>query len=349
MLPIQTERERLNRVLFYGAIFLLGYLAFQIIRPFIIPLAWAGIFALCVFPLFRKLEPRRGAVLSAVLSTLAVALLIILPTVLLAAALLNEGTQAVLALQRALEDVQNHERVMRAWAWAHEHLPLPAVDELKPRLMGVAASLTTLLAAQAGAILQNLSVFFFKSFVALFALFFFLRDSKQVGIAIRQLLPFDKDRQEELIAQTRELVFAATAITLIIAAAQGFAGGVIFAILGVKAPLFWGVIMGFCALIPVVGTTIVWIPTAIWLILSGDWVRGVILLVLGAAIIGMIDNILRPLLMSGRSTMNGLVIFISLLGGVFAFGFIGLVLGPVVAATVQSMLRVGSVSESPAK
>ena len=342
MMAAQTERERLNLIIFYGAILLLGYLAYKILQPFILPLAWAGVLALCAYPLFGKLEPRLGPARSATVSTIAVALLLILPTVLLAAALLKEAAQAVGVFQRAAEDVQNHEKLMQAWAWAQAHLPLPPVDQIKTRLIGFAAQLTTLLATQAGAILQNTSIFLFKLFVTLFALFFFLRDSKPLGVAVRQLLPFEKNRQEQLISLTRDLVFAGTTTTLAVAVAQGIAGGIGFAVLGLNAPVFWGVVMGFCALVPVFGTALIWVPAAGWLMISGDWIRGLILIAIGIGVVGMLDNVLRPALMSGRSSMNGLLIFISLLGGVAAFGFIGLVLGPVVAASVISILQTGT-------
>ena len=345
-MAVQTERERLNLVVFYGAILLLGYLAYRILDPFLLPLTWAGILALCVYPLFHQLEPRIGPTRSAAMLTLAVALLLILPTLLLMLALLNEAAQAIDALQAVSTDLENHAQLMAAWQWMQEHLPLPPLDQIKTRLLSMAAQFTALLAAQAGAILQNMSIFLFKLLVSLFALFFFLRDSKALGIAIRQILPFETRRKEQLISLTRDLVFASTTTTLMVALAQGIAGGIGFAVLDIQAPVFWGVMMGFCALVPVLGTALVWLPAAAWLILTGNWIRGVILIGIGVGIVGMLDNLLRPALMSGRSSMNGLLIFISLLGGVAAFGFIGLVLGPVVAALVMSLLQSGAAKES---
>jgi len=347
-MTLQTERERLNLVIFYGAIFLLGYLAFRILQPFIMPLAWAGVLSLCAYPLFSRIEPRLGPSRSAILSTAAVALLIILPTVLLAVALINEAAQAASLLQAAAADIDNHDKIIGAWKWMEDHLPLPPLDQIKTRLLGAAAQLTAWLATQAGVILQNTSIFLFKMFVTLLALFFFLRDSKQLGTAVRKLLPFEKERREQLISLTRDLVYASTTTMLAVAAAQGLAGGIAFAVLGINAPVFWGVVMGICALVPVFGTALVWLPAAAWLILSGSWIRGLILIAIGVGIVGMLDNLLRPALMSGRSSMNGLLIFISLLGGVTAFGFIGLVLGPVVAALVMSLLQVGAAKDEPA-
>ncbi len=96
------------------------------------------------------------------------------------------------------------------------------------------------------------------------------------------------------------------------------------------APVVWGVAIAVCSLIPAVGASIVWAPVALFWLLSGDLVRGVGLIVIGAGVIGLVDNVLRPVLLSGRTSVSGLVVFIGLLGGVSAFGFVGLVLGPIV-------------------
>jgi predicted PurR-regulated permease PerM len=156
---------------------------------------------------------------------------------------------------------------------------------------------------------------------------------------VRDLLPFDEARRERLVEQTRDLVIASVGAGLTVAAVQGVLGGVTFWLLGFAAPTLWGVAMAFCALLPVVGSSIVWLPAAAWLLLSGDVTRGVILLAVGALAIGMVDNVLRPILLSGRTTANGLVIFLGLLGGVAAFGFIGLLLGPVVLVSATTLIE----------
>jgi len=121
----------------------------------------------------------------------------------------------------------------------------------------------------------------------------------------------------------------------------------LLALLGFSAPVFWGVITAFASLLPVVGAGLIWGPAALWLLLSGDIVRGVILLLVGVGVVSMIDNVLRPLLLSGRTSMHGLVVFISLIGGIAAFGFIGLVIGPVIMAALTTLLE-AVLTEKPA-
>ena len=113
---------------------------------------------------------------------------------------------------------------------------------------------------------------------------------------------------------------------------QGAIGGVTFALLGLGSPIFWGVMMAFFALLPL-GAWIIWSPVAVWLMLTGETGRGIALLIVGAGGISLIDNFLRPMLLAGQTEMNGLLVFISLLGGLAAFGLLGLVLGPIIMAT----------------
>ena len=175
--------------------------------------------------------------------------------------------------------------------------------------------------------------------IMLFALFFLLRDGHTIGRQVRELLPLPENERERMLAETRDLVIASVGAGLAVAAAQGLIGGLAFAILGINAPVIWGVVMAMTSLIPLVGAALVWLPAALWLLLSGEVARGVILLIIGGAGISLVDNILRPLLLSGRTSASGLVVFLGLLGGVAAFGFVGLVLGPIVLVTAGSLLR----------
>jgi predicted PurR-regulated permease PerM len=204
----------------------------------------------------------------------------------------------------------------------------------------------TFLAPQVGAVVADLFATLGSLFVMLFALFFLLRDGHILGRWVRDLLPVSEQESDRLVTDTRDLVMASVGAGLLVAAAQGAIGGLTYWLLGISAPVVWGVVMAICSLIPVVGSALVWVPTALWLLLSGEVGRGVILIVVGVLGIGMVDNILRPLLLSGRTSASGLVIFLGLLGGVSAFGFIGLVLGPIILVTAGNLLAVFTRVES---
>ncbi|MEI6563665.1 MAG: AI-2E family transporter [bacterium] len=334
---MKTEHERLSILLFYAYVLLLGFLAFQILRPFLMPLAWAGVLALCLWPLFNKLAARWGNNRAAGAMTLLAAVLIIGPAVWIGITLVEQASQVVAEIQKTLALVENQDKFRNLWARVGTQVPLPPLGELRGRITEWAGTLTSAVAGQAAGIIQNVTIVVFKTVITFFALFFFLRDGGRAPDLIRSFLPFRQEQQDTLIKQTRELIFSGITATLVIAFAQGCVGGIIFAILGIKAPVFWGLCMGFCALIPVVGTSLIWGPAAVSLMVDGQWVQGVILLGCGIGVIGMLDNIFRPLLLQGKTTMNGLLMFLSILGGLAAFGFIGLILGPVVMAATVSL------------
>jgi predicted PurR-regulated permease PerM len=141
-----------------------------------------------------------------------------------------------------------------------------------------------------------------------------------------------------MITQTHELVVATVGSTFAVAITQGALTGLTLGLLGFQSPVFWGVTTSFFSLLPLVGSGIVWGPAAVYLFVTGHVLKGIILVAVGVGVIAMADNVLRPLLLSGRTTMHGLLVFISLLGGMAAFGFIGLVIGPVAIAAIGTLL-----------
>jgi predicted PurR-regulated permease PerM len=142
-----------------------------------------------------------------------------------------------------------------------------------------------------------------------------------------------------MISQTHDLVVATVGSTFAVAITQGALTGLTLASLGFQSPVLWGVMTAFTSLLPAVGSGLVWGPAAIYLFATGHVVKGIILVAIGVGVIGMADNVLRPLLLSGRTTMHGLLVFVSLLGGMAAFGFIGLVIGPVAIAALGTLLE----------
>ncbi len=190
----------------------------------------------------------------------------------------------------------------------------------------------------AGSIVANVLATLGSMLVMLFALFFFLRDGKAFGDAVRQLLPFSEVERERLMHDTWELVVASVGAGLIVAFVQGVIGGLVFWVLGLPAPAVWGAAIAICSLLPVVGSTIVWVPVAAWLFFSGDLGRALLMTGLCGAVLASVDNVLRPLLLAGRTSASGLVVFIGLLGGVSAFGFVGIVLGPIVLVITGNLI-----------
>ncbi|MBK5298274.1 MAG: AI-2E family transporter [Vicinamibacteria bacterium] len=333
----ESDRDRLAPLLFYAAVILIGYLVFLVVEPFLVPLGWAGVLAVSVQPIFLKLASRVGRSRAAGVCVLIVILLLVLPVWLLVDALVREGAQAVSALQGAMSSPPS-ERMVALWSWVQMHVPFLAPERLSETVGSLAQRLGSLAASGSGRLLGGLAVLVLDLALALFALFFFLRDAPAIVGVLKGFLPFHDQQRNRVVKQIEDLVFASVIAGLAVAAVQGFLGGLGFWIVGVRAPAVWGTVMAFMSLVPIVGSSLVWGPVALWFLLTGDLTRGLVLIGIGGGLVGMADNILRPLLLSGRSSMNGLVTFVALLGGISAFGLIGLVFGPVVVAIGAALL-----------
>lgn len=334
------DRERMATAFFYAVLILLAYLVYRVFEPFLVPLGWAIVLVVVFHPLYVRLERRWGANRAAAATTLGVTLLLIVPTLLLMTAFVREGADAARTIQHAFVEGKLP-WVPRAWEWVQQRMPgdAAATPDLATRAREAAERVAGFLASQLGAVLRNVAAFLFDLFVVIFAMFYLFRDAGAIVRGMRRVLPFDEEHREHLIAQARDLIFASVTSSLIVAAVQGFLGGLAFAVLGLGAPVFWGVVMGFFSLLPLVGAWLVWIPAAIWLAVNDQMARGVIL-VIGAILVVTVDHFLRPALISGRARLSGLVVFISVLGGIGVFGMLGVILGPIVVATAASVLDV---------
>lgn len=339
---VQVAENRLSNVLFYGVVLCLGYLVFRIFQPFLAPLAWAAVFGVIFNSLKKRFERRWGSTQSAALITLGVTLLLVVPVLLLTALFVREGIAAAGDIQVAMAS-GGYSWFTRGWAWFSSHIAVGGMTIDLPGLVRQGASRTgEYLAAELGTVIRNIVVFLFELFVMLFALFYVLRDGDSMLARFRHFLPFEEGMTERMLGEARELIFASVTTSLVIAGVQGILCGGAFAIVGLGSAVFWGVVMGFLSLLPVVGAWPVWIPAGIYLLSTGHWSRAIILVAICGALGATIDNVLRPVLLGGRASLNGLLVFISVLGGIAEFGVLGVVLGPIVVATAVGILDVYS-------
>jgi predicted PurR-regulated permease PerM len=337
-----TADNRFSNVLFYSIVACLGYLVFRIFEPFLAPMAWAAVFGVIFWALNKRFERRWGKTQSAAFITLGVTLILIVPVLLLTALFVREGIAAAQDIQAAVAE-GGYSWFARDWAWLTSHLSVAGISVDLPGLVRQgAARAGQYMASELGAVIRNIVVFVFELFVMLFALFYVLRDGDSMVARVRHLLPFEESMTERMLAEARDLIFASVTTSLVIAAVQGFICGGAFAIVGLGSAVFWGVVMGFLSLLPVVGAWPVWIPAMIYLFSTGHWGRAVALIAICGALGGSIDNVLRPVLLGGRASLNGLLVFISVLGGIAVFGVLGVVLGPIVVATAVGILDVYS-------
>jgi len=336
----KTTSDRLTTVLSYGALLLLGYLAYLILEPFLVPLAWSAVFAIFFFPLHAKLLKKLKPTHAALVSTLLVTFLLIVPALVV---LWYTTREALDAAGRA------HSMWLQPGSAVPSHVAeklrslLPAslqqTDFSAPLRQG-AERIATFLAAKFTALLKNLFAFLVDLFILLFSLFFMFRDGDGIVRGVRHLLPFDRELQNDVMRESRDLIFASVAVGLLIAAIQGTLGGTAFALTGIRTPVFWGVLIAFFSLVPVVGSALIWIPAALWLAFTGSWGKAIVVLAICGGVAGVADNIIRPVLLKNRTRLNELLLFLAVLGGIQAFGLLGLVIGPTIVAAALGVFRV---------
>ncbi len=342
------SRQQLFAAFFFALFLFLLYQFYQIFSVFLVPLTWAALLALTFYPvhirLTRLLRGRVG--LASFLFTTLVILVVMVPTVLISLLLANES---VALYQRSSEVVGSgqvqlwFERLkagtpLRAW-----RLIAPLLEAWKIDIGGVAVTganaLSAFLVSQATGIAKNLVSFVLNFFLTTFALFFFFRDGARMVVSIRDALPMERAYTDILLARLYDTVSAVVQGTLATAAAQGLLLGIGFWALGVPFAVFLGCVTAFCSLLPM-GTPLIWVPMALYLGVTGSLWRGGLLGLWGALVAISVDNVVRPLIIGGRTEIPTLLLFFGLLGGLRAYGFLGLFLAPAIIAVLVAFVRI---------
>ncbi len=327
---------------------LLGYALLLILKPFIGPILWATLLAFLLFPwnrkLSRKLKGRQG--LAAFLLTVGVTLGIIIPIALLGVAFADQ----VAGLMDRVSDTANRYRIARPQdifrlpvlhrivVWVSESVPVTVEQVQEWIVTGVRKTLEFVASQSQFVFLGALGVFVGLTLM-LFVLYFFFRDGEEIAKRAVRLVPLDEERKQSLLKHLSEVTRAVVFGSLLTALVQGTLVGIAFAISGLPSPIVFGVLAWVASLIPVVGTGLVWVPAAIVLAAQGKWGWMVFMAVWGVVVVGLSDNFLRPLFISGRARIATLPVFIGVIGGLAAFGTIGLILGPLIIALALALLR----------
>lgn len=312
---------------------------FWVLWPFYGAVFWGAIFALMFSPLFlrllRKMPKKRT--LAAVLTVSIILVLVILPVGFISALLAQEAASVYQRVQSGELSVSRYfQQVFDALpAWTTGLLERSGMNNLGLIQARISESLTKggqFIATQALDIGQNAFDFFVSFFIMLYLLFFFLRDGSALSRRIREAIPLEADIKRNLFSKFTTVIRATVKGNIAVAMLQGALGGLIFWILGIHAPVLWGTLMAFLSLLPAVGAALVWIPVAIYFLATGAVWQGVVLIAFGVLVIGLVDNILRPVLVGKDTKMPDYVVLVSTIGGMSLFGLNGFVIGPVIAA-----------------
>ena len=311
-----------------------------ILMPFFGAVLWGVALAILFTPLYKRLLRKFGNKrrTPAALATLAIVLfIVIIPLSMIAVTLVQD---IVLVTQRLrsgeLNFVNYFQQIVGALpGWATNLLDrfgLGNFEAILEKLSAGAAQGSQMLASQALSIGQNTFDFLVSFFVMLYLLFFLLRDGADLSKTIREAVPLARPHTHYLLNKFTTVIRATVKGNVVVAAVQGTIGGLAFWALGVQGALLWGVVMAFLSLLPAVGAALIWAPVAIYFLASGAIVKGLVLIFVGVFVIGLVDNVLRPILVGKDTQMPDYIVLISTIGGMALFGISGFVIGPVVAA-----------------
>ncbi len=337
----RPESGRLVHAVFYGTVLLVAWIMWKVVQPFALEIGWAVVLAICLNPIRLRVEPRLGRTKTALALVLGVLVLVVVPVVFVGHTLYDSGGSGVQYVQRKLAEGGGAGGLFhRFWEWLHARAPfLPDEETVVADLSHRVAQVLTFAASQAGRVVVGVVTFLFSLVIMLSILFFLLRDASGFEGMLRRAMPFEPEQNDRFVRIAEDLVSASVTASLLIAAVQGIVGGIVLWLLGVKGAVLWGLIMAILSFLPLVGAALVWGPVALWLAVSGHFVKGLVLALVGVLVLGNVDNVVRPLLLAGKSKINTLVLIISIMGGVSAFGFIGIVLGPLAAVMLEAILE----------
>ncbi|MGZ7078527.1 MAG: AI-2E family transporter [Thermoanaerobaculia bacterium] len=337
--------DKVFLVLLIGVTLFFGW----IVSPFYGAVLWAALIAIVFMPLHRRVLkhlPRRRN-LAAVTTLTAILLIVILPLTLVVGALLQEAQSTYQRIQSGDLDFgryfQQVYSSLPAWiANLFTRLGLTNPGSIQQWLSRALSQRSQSVAGRVFSIGQNTLDFVISVFVMFYLLFFLLRDGEELSHRITDALPVRAHQQRTLAGKFTLVIRSIFKGTIVVAAAQGALGGLIFWFFGIHAPVLWGVVMGIASLLPAMGAPIVWVPVAIYYLLTGSIWQGLVLIAYGVLVIGLVDNLLRPILVGKETSIPDYVVLISTLGGIAIFGFNGLVIGPLSASmfiTIWNLLK----------
>jgi len=341
------KREQILTVLFLlftGACF---YLFYQMSVAFFVPICWAAVFAITFYPLYQKiLKKFKHEGLTAALMCLFIVALIIGPFAYLFAVLVNEAAMAVAKINAMYQSGQLDEFLKFDPSWVKtikenlsQYFDLSQFN-LDNIVKQTADNIGAFLFSQTGWLISNGTRFIFYFGLMIFSMYYFFKDGESVVKQIKTLVPLHKEQVNRIFKQLRDIIYATMYGGVVVALLQGLLGGIMFAIFGISSPVFWGAVMALLSIIPFIGAFIIYIPAGMILIFGGSYVKGILVIIIGALVVSQVDNVLRPLLVSGKTSMHPLLLFFSMLGGVALFGLLGIVLGPLIAAVFVTLLKI---------
>lgn len=347
-------RKEIRWIVALACLSALGYAAWLVFSPFLAGLTWAVILAILVAPLHRWLGRWIRWKGLCAFTTCVVAILVLLgPAAAIGTALVGEvieGLQYVQAHADELRELDPANWALGArvreqvegwlveWVGESRYREMVRMPDLGATVVSAAQGLSQWLLNRSSAVFRNLAGLAFTLVVTWLTLFYLLRDGEALLDLAVDMMPYPGHKKEEMVERLNDVVVSTVYGGLAVALTQGVLGGVAFAVLGLPSPVLWGTVIAIFSFLPLVGAVLVWGPAALILLVQGRWLAALGLTVWGSLAVGLVDNFLRPMLISGRTALHPLLIFLAVLGGIQAFGILGLFLGPVLVAVVSGLV-----------
>ncbi|SEQ96899.1 Predicted PurR-regulated permease PerM [Nitrosomonas sp. Nm51] len=339
------KNEELERWTFLLTLTLVSCLFLYLLKPFFAPILWACIIAILFHPMQIWLQKKLGEHhnTTALITLTACVFLVVIPVLLLLTTFLQQGIALYKLIDAGeIQPAQYIDRIRQAFPAVQDFLERVGVDITSLRENATKAALATgsFLTQNAVAVGVDTFNFLLKLALMLYIAFFLLRDGRTLIEKLVFVIPLGDDRERLLFRNIAGVARATVKGNLVVAMVQGALGGIIFWILDIPAPLLWGVIMAVFSLIPAVGAGLIWLPAAIYLYADGQWIAASVLIAYGILIIGLADNVLRPILVGRDTKLPDWMVLLSTLGGIGLFGINGFVVGPLIAVLFVAFWRI---------
>ncbi len=346
-------RDLLERRSFLILLGIISLLFALVLRPFWSAIFWAMVVTVLFAPMQIRLLPRLGhrRTLTALITLLTLSVIVIIPVLALLSAFIQQGAAFYAMIEsRQIEPAQFIDQVVNAVPFVPALMERTGVDtdSIRAYLASSATGISEIIAQQALAIGRNTVNFTVKLVLMLYLTFFLLRDGDRLLALMDAAVPLSETRKQLLFRKFVEVTRATVKGNLLVAMVQGALGGLIFWLLDIPAPILWAVVMAFLSMIPAVGAALVWAPVALYLYATGAWFDASVLVAYGALIIGLADNVLRPILVGRDTKLPDYIVLFSTMGGIALLGINGFVIGPLIAAVFLAFWNIFIADINPA-
>lgn len=336
-----------EHILTLGLTLVIGYLLYFIMAPFLTPIFWGIILSILFYPFYQWLKGRLRLPDSLVsfLACTTIILFLTLPLTLLAISLVDE--------------VRGIYTWVEAWATQPKqsfhnspYFLLPYIKgivgryvdvnnlDIKDILLKGTREAAGFLVQNIGDVVANFTNFILNLILTFFAMYYFFKDGARFVEYVKELLPLSRDDKDMIFNKNKKIIHATLYGGVLVAIVQGTIGGLSFWALGIPSPIFWGTMMTLLAFLPMVGPPVVWLPAAIYLFVKAFYIKALILVIVGTFVIGLIDNLLRPMIVSGKANIHPLLLLFSILGALKAMGFIGIIAGPIILSLSLTVIDI---------